>query len=131
MSGVRGRGCAPAHEPRPTLPLDVQHRVVRRRSRMAQCPNCYVEMKGEERFCPNCGTRVDRDNRSADAPPAPAAAPRTIVLPAAADSERPLDPSEPLAPTTRLPAAEPTPAPRSLEGQPAIRPAPDVTIVAG
>src|SRR5262245_10420991 len=98
---------------------------------MLECPNCHAEMKGEERFCPNCGARVDQTTRPAVAPAAPTAAPRTVVLPAAADVDRPSHSSEPLAPTTRLPAAELMPTMHFPEAQPAARPVPDVTIGTG
>jgi hypothetical protein len=86
---------------------------------MAQCPNCHSEVKAEERFCGNCGSRIEQS-----APPAPASAPssnepprptgkETIVLPKITDlSMQPPPPPPPSTDATIIAAPAPQPAPQ-------------------
>src|SRR6266508_2712449 len=85
---------------------------------MAQCPNCHSEVKAEERFCGNCGSRIEQS-----APPAPASAPspnepprptgkETIVLPKITDlTMQPPAPPAPSTDATIIAAPAPRPAP--------------------
>jgi zinc-ribbon domain len=76
---------------------------------MLQCPNCQREVKPEERFCGNCGARLTPQTPPPDAaqPPTP---PRSIGKE-----------------TVVLPAVDPD----ATRPEPANRPNPDATIVAG
>lgn len=91
---------------------------------MTQCPNCHNEVKPDERFCGNCGARLDP-------PPAlperPLTGKETIVLPALTETNlRP----PPTPPAQSTPAADAT-----ILSAPAVPPAPsgrppvDATIV--
>src|SRR5262245_47692999 len=76
---------------------------------MLQCPNCHNEVKPDERFCGNCGARLTPQSPPADAnqpPPPPRPSGKETVV---------------------LPAVDPGPTPP----EPANRPGPDATIVAG
>ncbi len=89
---------------------------------MAQCPNCHSEVKADERFCGNCGSRIEPS-----APPPPTAAPptnspprttgkETVVLPKITD----LGMQPPAPPTTDATiVAAPAPA-----YQPPVTPTP-------
>lgn len=46
---------------------------------MPQCPNCHAEVKPEERFCGNCGTRLPE--QPPPTPPRPLTGKETVVLP--------------------------------------------------
>jgi hypothetical protein len=85
---------------------------------MAQCPNCHSEVKAEERFCGNCGARLEPS-----IPPSPAAIPpanepprtsgkETIVLPKITDlTMQPPAPPPPSADATIIAAPTPQPTP--------------------
>src|SRR5262245_28848478 len=78
---------------------------------MAQCPHCHSEIKDDERFCGNCGTRIEPSE-----PPRPTGK-ETIVLPKITDL------------TMQPPAQPPADATIVATPQPAQPPA-DATIVA-
>jgi hypothetical protein len=112
---------------------------------MAQCPNCHSEVKAEERFCGNCGARIEQS-----IPPPPVSAPpgnetprptgkETIILPKITDlgMQPPVPPQPPADPTiiaapapTYQPPVAPVPpyqppvAPTMSGGAPTPEPAP-------
>ncbi len=81
---------------------------------MTQCPNCHSEVKAEERFCGNCGSRIEQS-----IPPPPVSAPpgnepprptgkETIVLPKITDlGMQPPAPPQPPADATIIAAPAP------------------------
>src|SRR5689334_10906110 len=77
---------------------------------MAQCPNCHNEVKAEERFCGNCGARLEQraqppaDSSAADSPPARPTGKETVVLPKITD----LGMTPPTPPTSGTPASDAT-----------------------
>jgi hypothetical protein len=112
---------------------------------MAQCPNCHSEVKAEERFCGNCGSRIEQST-----PPAPASAPssnepprptgkETIILPKITDlgMQPPAPPPPPAAdatiiaapappyqpPVAPVPPYQPPVAPTMIGGAPTPEPA--------
>jgi len=103
---------------------------------MAQCPNCHSEVKADERFCGNCGARLERSIPPPASPPPVSEPPRptgkeTIVLPKITD----LGMQPPAPPPTAtdatliaLPAPQPVPPPTpAAPYQPPVAP----TIVGG
>jgi hypothetical protein len=82
---------------------------------MAQCPNCHNEVKPGERFCGNCGARIEQPPPNAEAPAPPPERPRTgketIVLPALTDINLrpPVAPAQPPADATIVGAPAPQP----------------------
>ena len=85
---------------------------------MAQCPNCHSEVKPDERFCGNCGARLEPAPASA-APPAQPARPltgkETIVLPALTETN--------LRPPPAPPAQNPAPPDATIMSAPVVPPA--------
>lgn len=72
---------------------------------MTTCPNCNSEVKPDERFCGNCGARLDPTPPGGTAAPErPLTGKETVVLPALTETS--LRPPAPPAP--RQPAADPT-----------------------
>ena len=99
---------------------------------MAQCPNCHSEVKAEERFCGNCGSRIEQS-----APPAPASAPsgnepprptgkETIILPKITDMsmQPPAPPADATIIAAPVPPSQPPVAPTMIGGTPTSQPAP-------
>lgn len=102
---------------------------------MAQCPQCYSEVKADERFCGNCGARLEP---SMPPTPAPAGSPpqptgkETVVLPKITDlgmqppaPQSPADATIVAAPAPQAePPAMPTPAntPTFIGGAPGMPP---------
>src|SRR5215211_7214832 len=102
---------------------------------MAQCPNCHSEVKAEERFCGNCGSRIEQST-----PPPPVSAPpgnqpphptgkETIVLPKITDlGMQPPAPPTPPADATIIAAPAPTyqppVAPTMIGSTPSVPPPP-------
>src|SRR6476646_9922475 len=103
---------------------------------MAQCPNCHSEVKAEERFCGNCGARIEPSIPPPASPPAVNEPPRTtgketIVLPKITDlGLQPPTPPQPPADATIIatPAPQPTPpaqppvAPTMMGNAPSVPP---------
>jgi len=101
---------------------------------MAQCPNCHSEVKAGERFCGNCGARIEQS-----IPPPPASAPpesepprvtgkETIVLPKITDlgMQPPTPPAQPADATIVSPPAssnQPPVAPTMIGSAPSLPPA--------
>jgi hypothetical protein len=103
---------------------------------MAQCPNCHSEVKAEERFCGNCGARLEPS-----IPPPPTSAPpanepprttgkETIVLPKITDlgMQPPTPPTSTDATIVAAPAPQPAPpyqppvAPTMMGSAPSVPP---------
>jgi hypothetical protein len=92
---------------------------------MAQCPNCHSEVKADERFCGNCGARIEQS-----IPPPPIAAPpvnepprptgkETIVLPKITDlGMQPPAPPPSSTDATILAAPAPRPTPPATPAPP-------------
>jgi hypothetical protein len=85
---------------------------------MAQCPQCHSEVKPEERFCGNCGARLEQSTPSApastpseSAPPQPTGK-ETIVLPRITDLG--MQPPQPPADATILAAPAPQVQPPAM-----------------
>jgi hypothetical protein len=95
---------------------------------MAQCPNCHSEVKAEERFCGNCGARIEQSTPSVPAPvPAQPTGKETIVLPKITDlGMQPPAPPPPAADATILaapaPAYQPPVVPTNIGGAPSEPP---------
>jgi hypothetical protein len=77
---------------------------------MAQCPNCNTEVKADERFCGNCGARLDRPPPDSPRPTGK----ETVILPALEDpatSRRPPADATIIAPPSGPGTTPPGPAP--------------------
>src|SRR5215211_1600643 len=90
---------------------------------MAQCPNCHSEVKPEERFCGNCGARLEPS-----IPPPRTSGKETVVLPKITDltMQPPAPPQSPPPATDATIIAEPTP-----QSPPPYQPPVAPTIVGG
>ncbi|HJZ48988.1 MAG TPA: hypothetical protein VKE41_17550 [Roseiflexaceae bacterium] len=96
---------------------------------MAQCPNCHGEVKAEERFCANCGARLEQSTPSTPTPAPSGGEPpqptgkETIVLPKITDltMQPPAPPPDATIVAAPPPQAEP-PAPSPPPYQPSTTP---------
>jgi hypothetical protein len=92
---------------------------------MAQCPQCYSEVKADERFCGNCGARLEPSMPPAPAP-VPAGSPpqptgkETVVLPKITDLG--MQPPAPQSPADATIVAAPAP-----QREPPVMPTPPNT----
>src|SRR5215210_9389882 len=86
---------------------------------MLQCPSCQHEVKPEERFCGNCGARLAPQTPPADAnqPPNPprSIGKETVVLPVVDTSAPPPEPANRPNPDATI-IAGPAPTPPSSGG---------------
>jgi len=83
---------------------------------MAQCPNCHAEVKPDERFCGNCGTRLEQPLPHAETAAAQPDRPQptgkeTIVLPAISDTGLNRPPPAPAGPPADATIISPPAAP--------------------
>jgi zinc-ribbon domain len=109
---------------------------------MAQCPNCHSEVKAEERFCGNCGSRIEQSMPPPASTPPANEPPRTtgketIVLPKITDltMQPPAPPSsstdativaapapQPVPPVAATPPYQPPVAPTMIGGAAGVPP---------
>jgi hypothetical protein len=97
---------------------------------MAQCPNCHSEVKPEERFCGNCGARIEQSIPPpasvppANEPPRPTGK-ETIVLPKITDlgMQPPTPPTDATIVNAPAPSYQPPVAPTIIGGTPGGPPA--------
>jgi hypothetical protein len=92
---------------------------------MAQCPNCHSEVKPDERFCGNCGARLEP---AAPPPERPRTGKETVVLPPMTDVnlQPPPAPKQPAPDATILgmPPSQPPSEPTIIGMPPAASPPP-------
>lgn len=103
---------------------------------MAQCPNCHNEVKPDERFCGNCGARLEPPasaDPGAQPPERPRTGKETVVLPPVTDVnlQPPTAPKQPAPDATILgmPPAQPSqpPAEPTIMGMPPAATPPPTT----
>jgi hypothetical protein len=96
---------------------------------MAQCPSCHNEVKPDERFCENCGARLEPSlagpTPTGDQPQRPKTGKETVVLPSLTDInlKPPVAPSQPAPDATIVsPPAKPPQPPTSEPAMPGRAP---------